>query len=136
MRYALALCATAALLAMPGAAVAQDPPEYIVMTYQAAPGHQVELVRWLAQQDRISEAAGTPRMRLFVHTNGDSWDLMVVQPVTTAEQDRAFEAAATRLGISQGPRVGVELRRHIASHADTHVVEVTPAQYLAAVGSD
>lgn len=111
------------------------PPEAIVSLYQGAPGQQEALLRWFAQQDRVAQAAGVAPGQLYIHTNGDSWDYMVINPVTTPEQDAAMEAAARQMGIPGGPRVSLELRKYISSHTDTFTVgPITAAQALAELG--
>ena len=136
MKLNLILAATAALaFAMPTIAVAQDQPGVIVTIYRAAPGHQVALLKWLADRDRIAQAAGVPRSQLYVHSNGDSWDYLIIAPQTTDAQDDAAEAAAKRLGLTSGPRVGIELRQHITYHTDTLASgPTTAAGYLATIG--
>jgi membrane-bound lytic murein transglycosylase B len=107
----------------------------IVSIYHAAPGQQVALMKWVAQQDRVAAAAGVPAGQLYVHTDGAEWDYLVIQPVTTPAQDAAMEIAAKRLGVDVGPRSGVEFRKHILSHTDTFVAgPTTAASYLASVG--
>ena len=126
MKLKLAIAAASALaFAIPSA----------VSIYHAAPGHQVELLKWLAQQDRIAAAAGQPASQIYVHTDGDSWDYMMIAPVTTQAQDDAFDAAARKMGLPAGPRAGIELRKHIQSHTDTFVRgPVSAAQILTALG--
>lgn len=135
MGLKLAIAAAAALaFAMPGAALAQAPGKAIVSIYHVAPGHQVAFVKWLAQQSRVSAAAGIPGAQLYAHTDGDSWDYMVIAPVTTPAQDAALDAAATKMGINP-MRGGIELRTHITSHTDTFVNgPMTPAEYLTMIG--
>lgn len=94
----------------------------IVSLYHAAPGQQVALLKWFAQQDRISQAAGLPAMQLYVHTDGDSWDYMGINPVTTDAQDAAVDAAAKKMGLPSGPGVALDLRKYITSHTDTYTV--------------
>ena len=141
MKQLIKLAAAAALGAIASGTIVYaqagtpEPPRNIVSLYRAAPGQQVALLRWLAQQDRIAQAAGQPAMQLYVHTDGDSWDYMGIAPVTTDAQDDAFDAAARKLGLPAGPGVGLELRKYIAYHTDTYTVgPMTPAQYLASVG--
>jgi hypothetical protein len=111
------------------------PPRMVVSIYHAAPGQQVALLKWLAQQDRIAQAAGQQPSQLYVHTDGDSWDYMGISPVTTDAQDEAFDAAAKKMGLPAGPGVGLELRKYIVSHTDTYTMgPTTAAQYLALVG--
>lgn len=132
----LAFAAAAALaFALPTAVAAQSAGTGIVSLYRAAPGHQEMLLQWLAQQEKIAAAAGQPAAQIYAHTDGDSWDYMMIAPVTTAEQDAAFDAAAKKLGLPSGPRAGLELRKHIAIHTDTFVRgPMTASQMLAALG--
>jgi hypothetical protein len=128
-----AAAATACALATP--AFGQQASEHIVSLYRAAPGQQVALLKWMAQQDRASVEAGLPASQIYVHTSGDSWDYMVINPVTTKAQDDAVEAAAKRLGLAIGPRASIEFRKMIASHTDTTSTgPQTAAQILASLG--
>jgi hypothetical protein len=130
--------ATALAIATPFAATAQAPAETsgaTISLYRAAPGHQVMLLQWLAQQERVAAAAGVPASTLYVHQNGDSWDYLLIAPETTKAQDDAFDAAAKRLGVPTGPGVGIELRKHLAWHTDTAVSgPSTIADYLKRIG--
>ena len=55
----------------------------------------------------------------------------MIAPVTTDAQDQALDAAAAKMGLPSGPKVGLELRKHIQSHTDTYVVgPMTAAQML------
>ena len=134
MKLKLMLAAVAACaLAVP--AMGQEAPQYIVSLYRAAPGQQVALLKWMAQQDRASVEAGVPASQIYVHTSGDSWDYLVINPVTTKAQDDAIDAAAKRLGITSGPRASIEFRTMIASHTDTTTRgPQTAAQILASLG--
>lgn len=114
---------------------APQPPKARIAIYRAAPGQQVALLRWIAQQDRISQAAGIPPGQLYAHTDGDSWDYLVIDPYTTPAQDAAVDAAATRMGMPAGPARSLELRKYIAIHTDTYTIgPVSAAQYLALAG--
>ena len=134
MKLKLMLAAAAACaFAMP--AIGQEAPEHIVSLYRAAPGQQVALLKWMARQDQASVAAGVPASQIYVHTSGDSWDYLVINPVTTKAQDDAVEAAAKKLGITSGPRASIEFRTMIAVHTDTTTRgPQTAAQILAGLG--
>lgn len=107
----------------------------IVSLYRAAPGQQEALLRWLANQDRVAKSVGVAPMQLYVHTDGDSWDYMAIDPVTTPAQDAAVDAAATRMGIATGPASNLEFRKYISMHTDTFTIgPVTAQQYLAMAG--
>ena len=136
MRIKLAFAAAAALaLSVPTGASAQSAGTGIVTLYHAAPGQQVALLKWLAQQERIAAAAGVPASQLYVHTDGDSWDYMMIAPATTPAQDDALDAAAKKMGLGGGPRGGIELRKHITSHTDTFVSgPMKASDYLATIG--
>jgi hypothetical protein len=128
-----AAAASACLWSIP--AIGQEAPEHIVSLYRAAPGQQVALLKWIARQDQASQAAGLPATQIYVHISGDSWDYMVINPVTTKEQDDAVEAAAKKMGIASGPRASIEFRTMIASHTDTTTRgPTTAAQILARLG--
>ncbi len=118
---ALILAACAAPLA------AQSAPESIVSIYRAAPGHQLQLLQWLAKQDEAGRAAGIAPAQLYVHQDGASWDFVLVQPAGTPEQDRALDAATRRMGGAVGPKAGLEFRQHIAEHSDTVAIGPTTA---------
>ena len=131
IRYVAA--AAAGALAATTIAYAQTAaqPRAIVSIYHAAPGHQQALLEWLAQQDRISAAAGIPASQIYAHTDGDSWDYLMIGPATTDAQDTALDAAAAKMGLPTGPKVGLELLKHVQSHTDTFVVgPMTAAQHL------
>jgi phosphopantothenate synthetase len=116
-------------------AIGQDAPQHIVSLYRAAPGQQVALLKWMAAQDRASAAAGVAASQIYVHTSGDSWDYLVINPVTTDAQDDAIDAAAKKMGIASGPRASIEFRTMIATHTDTTANgPQTAAQILAALG--
>lgn len=131
---AIACTFQAPALAQPAAPPAPAAGRSIVQIYHVAPGQQVAFLKWLDQQDRIAAAAGVPRGQLYAHTDGDSWDYLVINPVTTEAQDTAVEAAARRMGVNV-VRGGIELRKYLNSHTDTYTRgPTTAADYLALIG--
>ena len=131
MKYAAAAAAGAIAATSIAFAQTASPPRAIISIYHAAPGHQQALLEWLAQQDRIAAAAGVASSQIYAHTDGDSWDYLMIAPVTTDAQDKALDAAAAKMGLPTGPKVGLELRKHIQSHTDTFVVgPMTASQML------
>jgi hypothetical protein len=129
------ILAAAAACSLVAPASGQDAPQFIVSLYRAAPGQQVPLLKWMAQQDRASQAAGVASAQIYVHTSGDSWDYLVINPVTTKAQDDAIDAAARQMGLASGPRASIQFRTMIASHTDTTTNgPQTAGQILAALG--
>ncbi|MCL6730392.1 hypothetical protein [Sphingomonas hankyongi] len=141
MKQLMKLAAAAALGAVASGTIVyaqagtNNPPRARVALYRAAPGQQVALLRWLANQNRAAQAAGIAPGQLYAHTDGDSWDYLAIDPVTTPAQDDAVDAAAKKLGLPSGPAASIEFRKYIAVHTDTFAIgPVTPEQYLAMVG--
>jgi hypothetical protein len=135
MKKLFLAAAACTALAFGAPAIGQDAPQHIVSLYRAAPGQQVALLKWMAAQDRASAAAGVAASQIYVHMSGDSWDYLVINPVTTDAQDDAIEAAAKQMGISSGPRASIQFRTMIASHTDTTASgPQSAAQILAALG--
>ena len=141
MKQLMKLAAAAALGALASGTIvyaqasSSEPPKARVALYRAAPGQQVALLKWLASQDAAAQAAGVPTGKLYAHTDGDSWDYLAIDPVTTPAQDKAIEAAQKKMGLGTGPAQSLELRKYISQHTDTYVIgPVTAAQYLALAG--
>lgn len=138
MNMLIKLAAGAALSAavlLPSTALAQPAQRAIVSIYQAPPGHQEALMRWLADQDRVAASVGVAPAQVYAHTDGAAWDFLVIQPVTTEAQDEAIEAASKKMGMATGPRAGLEFRKHIQTHTDTFVRgPMTAAQYISSLG--
>lgn len=135
IRIVLAAALAGAALASPLAAQTAAPTRSIVSIYRAAPGHQIALLKWLAQQDEVAKAAGVATSQLYVHQDGASWDFVWIQPDTTKAQDDAMEAAARKMNITTGPMAGIELRQHIAEHSDTFAAgPISAAEWLKRLG--
>ena len=141
MNHLIELAAAAVLGAIASGTVvyaqasSPQPPKARVALYRAAPGQQVALLKWLAAQDRAVQSAGVPTGQLYANTDGDSWDYLVIDPVTTPAQDAAVEAAQKKMGLGTGPAQSLELRKYVSVHTDTFVIgPVTAAQYLALAG--
>jgi hypothetical protein len=131
----IAAAAAACALSFATPSLAAEPGKAIVSLYHAAPGQQLALLNWMAKQDQAAAAAGVGPSQIYVHTSGDSWDYLVINPVTTDAQDAAIEAAQKKMGMTVGPRAGLEFRTMITSHTDTYAVgPMTAAQMLAGLG--
>lgn len=133
-KFMLPLLIAVAATAVPVAAQVATPSS-LVSIYRAAPGQQVALLKWLARQDEIARAAGQFPSQLYAHQDGASWDYVLIQPAATPERDKAFDAAARRMGVDPGPKLGIELRQYIAEHSDTIAAgPTTAADWLRQIG--
>ena len=127
--------AAACAMALASTPAVAETGKVIVSLYRAAPGQQVALLKWMAQQSRAAQAAGVAPSQIYVHTSGDSWDFLVVNPQTTATQDEATDAAAKKMGIASGPKASMEFRTMIGSHTDTYAnAPMSADQILAELG--
>lgn len=141
MKLQIKLAAAAALGAITSGTIvyaqtiSPEPPKARIAIYRAAPGQQVALLKWFAGQNRAAQAAGVPVGQFYAHTDGDSWDYLAIDPVTTPAQDALVDAAAKKMGMATGPAASLEFRKYISTHTDTFAIgPVTPAQYLAMAG--
>lgn len=141
MKQLMKLAAAAALGALASGSIvyaqanSAGPPHARIALYRAAPGQQVALLKWLAGQSRAAQAAGVPTGKIYAHTDGDSWDYLAIDPVTTDAQDKAIDAAAKKIGMPTGAAASLEFRKYISVHTDTFAIgPVTPEQYLALAG--
>jgi len=141
MKQLMKLAAAAAIGAIASGTIvyaqasAPEPPKARIALYRAAPGQHVALLKWLAQQDKVAQAAEVARSQLYAHTDVDSWDYLAIDPVTTPAQDKALDAEAKKMGLAIGPAQSIEFRKYVSVHTDTFVIgPVTAAQYLALAG--
>ena len=120
--------AVACLIAVSSVAVAQEnEPRVIVSMYQIAPGKHLEFLKWLAARDEASKAAGLPAGQLYAHTNGASWDYVVIAPELTPEQDKKLDEVSKKRALKIGVAASLEIRQFIATHSDTFAVGPTTA---------
>lgn len=136
--------ALAAVLAA-GAATAQSaappvpaPPPVgrkLVEIYRIAPGQHEAFLRAIARCDEANRRAGIPPRQLFVHSDGASWDFLLIQDAEVPEgKGEAVGAAWKELGLPSGPRFFVEFRSFILEHTDTFASgPTTAADWLAAL---
>ena len=107
MRLPLLIVPLALGLGHPIAADAtQDSTEtYRVVLMRAAPGELLELIDLLGERSAALEAAGEARPLIMRHSQGDHWDLLLLQPVGTvgsyysAEREGKREAASASAGM-------------------------------------
>ena len=131
---ALSAAVAAIALAFAAPATAQTAGRSLVSIYHVAPGQHIGFLKWLDHQDQMSAAAGIAKGQLYVHTDGASWDYVVISPVNSEAQDAAFDAVATKMGMNPA-RGGIELRKHISSHSDTFTRgPMSAGDYLKSMG--
>jgi len=131
----LALVAASALV-VAAPRWAQDKPEpgrARISIYHVAPGRHLDFLKWLAAREEVAKEAGVPAAQVYAHVDGDSWDYLMIWPVTTPEQDRKLDDVAARKGLKTGFAASLEFRQLLASHSDTFAAgPMTAAELVAA----
>ena len=122
-----------ALFTVAGALIAAEAPRMVVEIYRIAPGQHTAFLEAIAKYDEANRMAGLPPRQLYVHSDGASWDFMLIQPAETPEDKReALNIAWTKLGLPTGADFFLSFRQYIAEHTDTTVIgPTTAADYLA-----
>jgi hypothetical protein len=118
---------------LPGAAAAQAPAgKKLVEIYRIAPGKHEEFLRAVAKLDEANRRAGLPARQLYVHSDGASWDFLLIQDADYPEgKGEAVSKAYRELGLPSGPRFFVEFRSLLLEHTDTFAHgPTTAAAYL------
>jgi len=115
---------------------AQDKPEpgrARISIYHVAPGRHLDFLKWLAAREEVAKEAAVPAAQVYAHLDGDSWDYLMIWPVTTPEQDRKLDDVAARRGLKTGFAASLEFRQLLASHSDTFAAgPMTAAELVAA----
>jgi hypothetical protein len=121
-------------LTTPEASLTQPPPvpRKLVEIYRIAPGQHRAFLEAIARYDEANRMAGLPPRELYVHSDGASWDFLLIQPAQTPpEKAAALDAAWDKLGLPSGADFFLDFRRHVAEHTDTFVLgPTTAADYL------
>ena len=114
-------------------AQAPDSGRVMIEIYRIAPGQHEAFLRALARYDEVNVAAGLPPRQLYVHSDGASWDFLLIQPAEYPPgAGEKVAAAAEKLGMARGVRFFLEIRQFIAEHTDTLARGPTTAKdYLA-----
>jgi hypothetical protein len=132
--FAAAVVAAIAAVPMPGAAQEHaEMPNVMVEIYRIAPGQHEAFLREIARYDEANRLAGLPPRQLFVHSDGASWDFILIQPAKTPpDKAAALDKAWKQLGLPSGADFFLQYRRFIAEHTDTVAIgPTTAADYLA-----
>jgi len=143
MKAAALFGAMLAVTLMPASAPAQSAPakaealpEAQFEVFRMAPGRQEAFIRKLAQWDEVSAAGGQPATQMFVHEDGEDWDVLLFKPFPktpiTAAQQAAMDKKADELHLKTGEAFFLEMRKNVASHTETRAVgPVTAVDWLA-----
>lgn len=137
MRFAAVPALVALMLAVPAAAQTAAPvrefPKSLVEIYRIAPGQQQAFLEFIARADAVNVEVGLPPRQLYVHSDGESWDFMLIQPAETPkDKAAALDKAWERSGLPSGADFFFEIRKYIAEHSDTFAKGPTTAtDYLA-----
>lgn len=134
-RFPMLALAAAALLS--GTASAQAPAaplpaepvgRKLVEIYRVAPGQHEAFLRVIARLDEANRRAGLPPRQLYVHSDGASWDFLLIQDAEYPEgKGEAVGRAYRDLGIPTGPRFFTEFRSLLLEHTDTFAKGPTTA---------
>lgn len=145
MTRTLALTAATALAAAAAAAQPAAVPEptptpasvgrKLVEIYRIAPGQHEAFLRAIARCDEVNRRAGIPSRQLYVHSDGASWDFLLIQDAEYPDgKGEAVGRAWDELGLPSGWRFFVEFRAFILEHTDTFAAgPTTAADWLAAL---
>ncbi len=116
----LLLCAVLASLA--SATSAEAPPAtelsgdhlYATVLMRAAPGQLMALIDVVGRQASVLEAAGEARPLILRHSQGDHWDLMVIQPIgSLGQQFSHARSKRRRLSREEAGLSELELQRRL-----------------------
>lgn len=112
---------------------APEPKRMLVEIYRIAPGEHQAFLEAIASYDEANRLAGLPPRQLYVHSDGASWDFMLIQPAEIPpEKSAALGEAWKNLGLPSGADFFLGFRKYIAEHTDTFVLGPTSAaDYLA-----
>lgn len=111
-------------------------PAAEIEIFKLAPGRQEAFIRKLEQWDQVSAAGGVGPTQMYVHEDGDEWDILLLKPFPktpiTAAQQAAMDAKADQLGLKTGPAFWLEIRKNMASHTENRTDgPLSAAQWLA-----
>ena len=100
----------------------------LVEIYRVAPGKHEEFLRVIARLDEANRRAGLPARQLFVHSDGASWDFLLIQDAEYPEgKGEAVGKAYKEMGIPTGARFFTEFRALLLEHTDTFAKGPTTA---------
>lgn len=111
-------------------------PEAQFEVFRMAPGKQEAFIRKLALWDLVSQAGGQPATQMFIHEDGEGWDVLLFKPFPktpiSPAQQATMDAKAEELHLKTGVAFWLEMRQNVADHTETKALgPLTAAQWLA-----
>jgi hypothetical protein len=127
--FAATLVSTTVLAQAPATAPPAEPVgRKLVEIYRVAPGQHETFLRVIARLDEANRRAGLPPRQLFVHSDGASWDFLLIQDAEYPEgKGEAVGKAYKEMGLPTGPRFFTEFRALLLEHTDTFAKGPTTA---------
>lgn len=123
-----AFLSTTAWAQTPAAPPVEPVGRKLVEIYRVAPGKHEEFLRVIARLDEANRKAGLPPRQLFVHSDGASWDFLLIQDAEYPEgKGEAVGKAYKEMGLPTGPRFFTEFRALLLEHTDTFAKGPTTA---------
>lgn len=132
--FALAtLLAASPAIAQSAPAPTKSFPRSLVEIYRIVPGQHEAFLHFIAKADEVNRKAGLPPRQLYVHSDGEGWDFMLIQPAETPkDKSAAFDAAWNKSGLPSGADFFFEIRKYVAEHSDNFAKgPTTAAEFLA-----
>lgn len=112
----------------PAAPVAPEVGHKLIEIYRVAPGQHEAFLRAIALFDEANRRAGVPPRQLYVHSDGASWDFLLIQDADYPEGKGALVGQAFReMQLPGGPRFFTEFRKLLLEHTDTFATGPTTA---------
>ncbi len=130
---ALSLLAAGAAPAQTTAPAPEPVGRKLIEIYRVAPGQHEAFLRAIAKFDEANVRGGVPPRQLYVHSDGASWDFLLIQDAEYPEgKGEAVGKAYREMGLPGGPRFFTEFRAFLLEHTDTFANgPTTAAAYLA-----
>ncbi len=82
-------------------AVQDDGYLYKITLLRAAPGHLLDVIDAYRARIRVYDDAGDPRPMMVRHSQGDHWDLMVIEPVESLQSYYSAERTGRRVRVGE-----------------------------------
>ncbi len=109
-------------------ALAAQNDSRMIEIYHIAPGKHVEFLKLIALYDEANRQAGLSPRELYVHSDGGSWDFLLIQNENVEPAKEALrDAALKKLGAPTGARFWIAIRQTIVEHTDTVATGPTTA---------